>query len=85
MDEQTKDVLVGYRDELERRVAGLRCDAAILKSGDVVDDYACDSVAWGAREIALTFNAVALLLDLKPIEVPEELEASPYQEDGDEG
>ncbi len=81
MTNEQKAALLKLRDALNEKLVGIRCDAEVIKNGDVVDDYACDSVAWGARGIALAFNGVAPLLGLEPIEVPEELEKSPNQEE----
>jgi hypothetical protein len=84
VNKQTKEALVKFREKLSERLIGLHCDAAIIKGDEIVDDNACDSVVWGAQEIAEAFNEVASLLGLEPVEVPADLEKSPYQEDEEE-
>jgi len=76
------------RDEIDLQLASIQQSASVVKSDEVVDDDQVDSIVTSARKIALAFNAYLEAgrpnRAAEPVDVPEELEPSPYQE-GNEG
>ena len=73
-----------FREQLAGSLLSIRDDAGLIKGDEVVDDNVCDSVVWSARNIADAFNELAAAVGLPPVEVPAELEPSPYQTDDEE-
>ena len=61
-----KAILATFRSRLADKVVGLRESASYLKSDDIVDDDACDTVTTVAQDIAAAFNELAPVIGLEP-------------------
>lgn len=61
-----------------------RENVAAVKSDETVDDDLCDEAVAAVRQAAMAWNLAAPVLGVPPVEVPDELDPSPHQEDDEE-
>jgi hypothetical protein len=73
-----------FRDELNVRAADVVNSLGGIKRYDMVDDDQVDEAVESVRRLAEAFNEAAPLLGLGPVDVPDPLDPSPYQDDEDE-
>ncbi len=74
MADEIKALLATFRNLLADKVSGLRDSANYLKSDDIVDGDACDTVTTAAQDITVAFNALATRIGLEPIPLPNDNE-----------
>ena len=72
-----------FRDELGSHLESIVQSASVLKGDDVVDDGACDAIVACVQKVATAWNeyttASGLTAAGSGVDVPEDLEPSPYQ------